>query len=497
MNLITDPWIPVIGTDGQNKLLGLAELFKQLKEIRDLDVKPHERIALMRFLICIVQATIQPADPQEWEQCKDQIPSRVVTYLEQWKPNPFFELLGEGGQFNFLQVPNLARNADEGINNVSITKLDMMLASGNNATLFDNAAAVKRTLESSHIALSLLTYQNFSPGGLIGVVNWNNAATPGNGTSEHAPCTSKVHCFIKGDNLLDTLHWNILTGERIGDNYGWDDDENPKWGKPLWEEPVQSLENQSAKENATMTYLGRLVPVSRCVRLCFNDDRECDGIILANGLTYPSYPEFREPTVTIIRVKDDNIELSASLEKGLWRQLSSISIKYYKRVGNGLSGPIVLNNLPENQPCKLWSGALVTDKAKIRDTLESIYDVPAKMFKDEGRQVYEEGIHYAETWAAKLSDAIKEFIHQLNRDKKQTPRPKALSFFWGNLEQHVSLLLQLVDEKQTSAWGETPWGKKVKATAFKAYENVCPQQTVREIQAYALGLKKFYENEEE
>lgn len=530
MNLIKDPWIPVIGIDGQNKLLGLAELFNQLKEIRDLDVKPHERIALMRFLICIVQATIKPEDCQEWEQCKDQIPSSVVTYLEQWQSDPFFELFGEGDQFNFLQVPNLKKEVKEksekkkknsneeaeNANDVSASKLDMMLASGNNFTLFDNGAAVKhtkRTLSSHRIALSLLTYQNFSPCGTIAACQQENneIIVSQKVSAKDAPCTSKVHCFIKGDNLLDTLHFNILTSELVVDNYGVDDEGNPKWGKPLWEEPVRSLDDRTAIENATTTYLGRLVPISCCVRLSSNKDKNCDGIILANGLTYPAYPQFRESTITVISIKKDkkdnsekeaNIALSASLEKGLWRQLPAISIKH-KKNDNDLSGPIVLNNLKDDQSCKLWAGALVTDKAKILDTLESIYDIPANMFEDTGRQVYEAGVHYAEIWAAKLSEAIKEFIQQLKRE--QSPREKAHFFFWGNIEQYISLLLQLVenpksiplDEAGKQALGETSWGKKVKATAFKAYEYVCPQQTIREIEAYTLGMKKFYENKKE
>ncbi len=511
MNLIKDPWIPVIGIDGQNKLLGLAELFNQLKEIRDLDVKPHERIALMRFLICIVQATIKPEDRQEWEQCKDQIPSSVVTYLYQWQSDSSFELFGKGDQFNFLQVPNLEKPSkeektakkkkitqeeDDSSDNVAVTKLDMTLSSGNNATLFDNAASGKRTLSFSRIVLSLLVYQNFSAGGRIGVANWNNIVTPGNGSSEHAPCTSKIHCFIKGDNLLDTLHFNILTSDLVADNYGLDAEDNPKWGKPLWEKPVKFLNDDEAKNNATMTYLGRLTPISRCMRLFYNNDK-CDTLILANGLSYPSYPTFREPSITLINKDDENIVLSASLEKGLWRQLSSISIKQ-KRDANSLSGPIVLNNLQEAQSCKLWAGALVTDKAKILDTLESIYDLPANMFNEKGRQIYEEGIHYAEIWAAKLSEAIKEFIHQLKRE--QSPKSKALFFFWGNLEQYVSLLFQLVkdsESEQIISIEKTDWGKKVKATVFKSYEYACPQQTIREIEAYTFGMKKFYDNKKE
>jgi CRISPR system Cascade subunit CasA len=83
MNLTIDPWIPAIRADGRRDLFSLQDLFAQAHELRDLAVKPHERIALMRLLLCIAQAALDgPEDENAWEQCHSLIQPRVRVYLD-------------------------------------------------------------------------------------------------------------------------------------------------------------------------------------------------------------------------------------------------------------------------------------------------------------------------------------------------------------------------------------------------------------------------------
>jgi hypothetical protein len=92
------------------------------------------------------------------------------------------------------------------------TKLDFMLSSGNNASLFDNAAGLPRSVESGRLALTLLAFQCFAPGGRIGVAKWNGADTPSKGSANHAPCTpsSMLHSYMQGNTLLETVHLNLF-----------------------------------------------------------------------------------------------------------------------------------------------------------------------------------------------------------------------------------------------------------------------------------------------
>ena len=87
------------------------------------------------------------------------------------------------------------------------TKLDLSLSTGNNTTLFDNFASITNNL-LSRSALNLLVFQNFAPGGRIGIVKWNGEDTAGKGSSNHAPCipSSMLHALVLGPNLLEIIH---------------------------------------------------------------------------------------------------------------------------------------------------------------------------------------------------------------------------------------------------------------------------------------------------
>jgi CRISPR system Cascade subunit CasA len=159
MNLTTDPWKPALQADGSRGLFSLQALFEQANELRDFAVKPHERIALMRLLICIAQVALDgPVDEREWQDCQPSIQPRVRIYLEQWKKA--FELFGANQRF--LQLANLlpGKVSDEGN---AATKLDMTLATGNNSTLFDNRAGEDRAIQAARTCLNLLAFQCFAP----------------------------------------------------------------------------------------------------------------------------------------------------------------------------------------------------------------------------------------------------------------------------------------------------------------------------------------------
>lgn len=105
MNLVEDPWIPVVFETGNSGQVSLGEAFSGGRKIADLAVRPHERIAVMRLLICIAQAALDgPADKSEWLQCREQIAAQAQVYLSRWRHA--FELFGDGQRF--LQMPNLA-----------------------------------------------------------------------------------------------------------------------------------------------------------------------------------------------------------------------------------------------------------------------------------------------------------------------------------------------------------------------------------------------------
>lgn len=505
MNLTTEPWIPIVRNNGTPGMVGLAEVFSQGDEIRDLAVRPHERIALMRLLICVAQAALDgPADFDDWKTCGRRIAPAALNYLKRWQDA--FELFGDGQRF--LQPDNLQRltkkPATEDDEGRLVSKLDVALATGNNSTLFDNAGGTERTFTPAQLALMLLTHQCFSPGGTIGVAIWNGKPTegwksyprPAPGYSEHAPCLSgsMLHTFLRGANIAETVYFNLLSKHAVELALGSD-----KWGQPVWEAMPTSPDDTPKVANATTTYLGRLVPLSRAIWL------ENDGhfMLRANGLTYPPFPEWREPTSTIVirKVKDqsERAVLSASLDKALWRELHALVVK---TTGKEPGGPLALQNTASDKPFDIWVGGLVADRGKPLDTVESVFHVPATMLVEIGQLTYEAGVRHAERMERRLRLAVsvyhKEVGNNLSRAEMREHRQRILSKatfqYWTDVDRHVNHLLAVAENPALldNGWHKTDWGQAVWRAALAAFEGACPCGTGRQIRAYALGRQALF-----
>jgi CRISPR system Cascade subunit CasA len=501
MNLTTDAWIPIVWKNGEPGTVGLLESFERSQEIQDLAVSPHERIALIRLLICIAQVALDgPADYDNWKVCLPWIVPLAVDYLDRWRHA--FELFGNGQRF--LQVGNLKQpttESDDDDEGKSTSKLDLALATGNNTTLFDNAGGSERTFTCGQLALMLTTFQCFSPGGRIGVALWKGHETSGKGSSDHAPCLAggMLHALLRGDNLVVSIYKNLLTKHQVEQLFGKD-----SWGKPVWELMPQGLADAEAVRNSTRTYLGRLVPLTRAIWLA--DD--CQSLILANGLEYGSYADgWREPMATIVTRKisgqvEERVVLRASIEEAAWRELHALTVEV---VSQKPGGPIALQNISEEeQAFDLWVGGLVANKAKLVDTTESVFHIPAAMLKETSQRVYEMGVGFAKTTEFQVKRAVSIYHKELGDDlgrpemknRRQQIQGNATAQFWTDIEQAVSRLLEVAAAPENlglkSEWHKTVWGQFVWRAALAAYERTCPHETSRQLCAYALGLKTFF-----
>lgn len=507
MNLTTEPWIPVVWDNSKLSVVSLADAFSRGHEIRDLSIRPHERIALMRLLICITQAALDgPADADDWKTCRPRIVPSALDYLTRWQHA--FELFGNGPRF--LQIAGLkkpAKTADGDEEGNATSKLDVALATGNNSTLFDNAGGSERNFVPAQLAVNLLSFQCFSPCGTIGVALWNDVPTLGwaaypkvkPGQSNHAPCIpgGMLHALLRGEHLLDTVHRNLMTKRQAEQFFGGD-----TWGKPLWELPPQSPTDEPAVPNATRTYLGRLVPLSRAIWLA-DDGR---SLLLANGLEYAAYPEWREPTATVVartvKGQPARVVLPASLEKAVWRELHALTVKAVGQDTNG--GPAALQNVADEEAFDLWVGGLVTNKGKLVDTTVSAFHIPAAMLTEPSQRTYEKGVKFAEATELRLRKAVSTYHRELGnnldrgemREQRQRVQSKATFQFWTDVERRVSDLLAVAENPALlgldKSWHKTDWGRAVWRAALAAFERACPHETARQIRAYALGRKALF-----
>ncbi len=472
MNLVRDPWIPVVGHDGKSRAVSLMEVFLDGEEIRDLAVNPVQRISIMRLLICIAQAALDgPEDEEDWLGCRQRIPPAAKEYLEKWMDR--FELYGEHA---FLQVPGL-----EVKRNATLDKLDFGLSAGSNHLMFDHGAHPEgRSHSDAWSALMVLTYQCFSPGGLVGSMQWGGETTTK--TSEHAPGVegSSLHTLLRGHSLYDSIHLNMLTKEIVRTL------PYTPWGRPVWE---LSLVAPSAEdcETATASFLGRLVPVARAIYL----ESERSRFTLANGLRYPKLPEARDVMGTVVMRNRGGVEqlayVAVDLARHPWRELCSILTLTAPQ--STASGPLALGHLQHSGRghIDIWTGGLSADKGKVLDVGEWVFGIPVAMLNAHELQAYSAGVSVARQGDAALRAATASYAAALKSGNSYATN--ARGHYWSCTDSQHDVLIRAASNLHADL--NTTWYPIVKQAMLDAYERTCPHKTPRQIQAYAQGLQKL------
>lgn len=478
MNLIKEPWIPILGQNGQTKLVSLATVFQDGKQISDLAVNPPQRIALMRLLICITQTALDgPSDEEDWYHCKNKIVDAVLIYLKKWQES--FYLYGKRP---FLQAADI-----EPLGNATLDKLGFNLAAGNNSVLFDHQAnPLGRGHTSAWCTNMLLTFQCFSRCGLIGTTTWGKRTTTK--TSEHSPAIegSALHTFIRGKNLLETVWMNLLTKEMIENLPGM------TFGKPVWEraDVLQGILSES--DSFTGSYLGRLVPFSRAILL----NKNKQTFTLSNGLVYPKLPAQRDTSATVVRRGKGNKEkdqyIAVNLSRHPWRELAAIlSLKAATVAG----GALALKHLHyiKSERVDIWTGGMAADKNKILDVGEWNFSVPVKLLNSSELLKYEKGVQRARTGEFKLKNAVKAW--HTNMSVKPVPYGTAQTYYWSELDRQYDVLEDSINKELSL---NDRWYLTIRRAMDSAFNHACAHTTSRQIQAFAIGsqqlrLKKFEE----
>ena len=475
-NLIDEPWIPVLMQDGTNRSVSLGEVFADAEgRIADLALNPYERVAVFRLLLCIAQAALGPErlnDERAWRTVKDAVGPVSSEYLAKWH-NRFFLY----GPHAFLQPDDV-----EVVKESTMTPCDKLvfcLASGNNSTLFDHAAngADDRILPDELLALGLLTYQNFSAGGLSGVCLWSGNAT--DKSIKGSPCreASMLFTIIAGDNLSETIWLNLLTAGMVFDSLV------SKWGVPAWE--LENLSRSSAAGLA-QNFLGRLTPLSRAVKL-IKGSTLC---ILGGGIEYPDLTLWREPMASVKLKKDGgSCYVSSDPARMPWRDLTSILAVREKGGRKSALSLKHLEFLTQEKDWTLWTGGLYSEKAKEIDTVEWKVRLSVSLLEDSALQKYENAIEYADKQWNSLRNAAREYAGVMSvEDASRFSRP-AERIYWDVLAQPKNQNLVLSVDSPTYL---PDWKKAARKAAEEAYRRACPAVTARQMEAYAQGFAKLW-----
>jgi len=270
-------------------------------------------------------------------------------------------------------------------------------------------------------------------------------------------------------------------------------------------------QDQGPIKNATRTYLGRLVPLKRLMKL----HRSGNCLLLGEGLDFPALVDGfpAEPTATIVvrntgkgkKVVPVRSYLAFRPGKAVWRELTALLLK---GVNQDDGRCLVLRNLHRQQELDLMVAAVARDQADIVDHVESVFHVPSRLTSEDGALCYEAEVRHAETLAGrKLAWAVETYRMELDAgwegrlksagsskgDLKAKLHSTATTHFWTRVETHLPLLMTFVDALGTDAApvAQSAWRQAVRRAAEEAYETVCGKETARQLRAFSLGWDKL------
>ncbi|MCK9609136.1 MAG: type I-E CRISPR-associated protein Cse1/CasA [Methylomonas sp.] len=539
MNLVTDPWLPVTNSKNQLCYISLNQLFEQPDEWLDLVLRPHERVSVMRFLICLVQAALDgPEEENDWDDAIEIIPEYTLEYLKHWRKNFYiFEDDIPESEENispFLQIRSLKPGNDT-TSGPSITKLDSSLAVGENAsTLFDHGAAceitgysIDREMTDSQIIISLITFLNYSPSGTQSSAKLGGVLIKHNSGATDSPCVNQnmLHTFVVKRSLVRTIHANLIDKETCEDFFG-----KNSWGKPVWEiaEP-KSIDDEQAKQNAVVTYLGRLVPLSRFCKL----KKESKYFVYCKGFEYSTKPKKKtdskkvyrdflpEPSTTIILSSENDYSVLKAGNNVPWREISALTAKRSKGTEGGA---LPLKFLSRGESLDIIVLGQIRDPenvAKVLDLVESKVHIPAFMLDSRNRQVYEANIKLCDQKSYQLFKAIEKYRASVDDDWKKILkrfseretrpsdrkardifRKKATHYYWTLIEKQRHLLMQYIsllgtESDQAREESKKAWLNAINSAVDETYRTLCNQDSPRQLRAYVTGWQILHPSKSE
>jgi CRISPR system Cascade subunit CasA len=309
LNLIEDPWLPVLGQSGP-RLVSIRTALTEARGIREFDgLGPPESVAILRLLVAILVDTFRWEATEEWgEVWREGLfgAAPIVAYLERHVRR--FDLFDESHPF--YQVAALEPTSATGVKPVALAMPEV--ASGNNTPLFSSLIDDRvPPLTPAEAAVRLIALQGFDQAAIKTGVKGDPATVAGKTTGNPTgPLGGLGIVMAMGHNLFETLMLNYPLGSLDeGDCPAWLREDGPSWQR----RPAAGI-------------LDLLTWQSRRVRLIPNSDGLIDRVVVAAGDRLDHTPLF-EPHTLWRQVKDGPVSNRPARHQSgrtSWRGLTSL-----------------------------------------------------------------------------------------------------------------------------------------------------------------------------
>jgi CRISPR system Cascade subunit CasA len=272
-DLLEEPWIPALCTDGSTATCSLRQVLRDAHLIREIhgDV-PTTTFALIRLLLAVLhRAVVVHADPAEaWRQLweSSELPGMIDDYLCAHRSR--FDLLDS--RMPFFQVAGLATMKGD------VSGLEKLIADIPNGQQYFTTRAGRsiQRIPYAEAARWLLHAMAFDLSGIKSGAAGDPRVKGGKGYPIGTGWSGSIGgLLIEGHTLRETLLLNLVLGRDGADDEPWPDDDLPVWERdPTTAAPDPGLFPTGPAVMFTWP--------SRRVRLA-HDGTAVTGVLICNG----------------------------------------------------------------------------------------------------------------------------------------------------------------------------------------------------------------------
>jgi CRISPR system Cascade subunit CasA len=459
-SLLTQAWIPLVGSDGRRKEASLMEALLEPQRWSGIEgANPVETFGLYRLLLAIVHRAVGPSPHPRTALLETWPHDKLKAYLDQWAD--YFDLLDP--ERPFLQVKALSQAK---LVSSPWTRLALDRVSGASRMIWDHSIDDRPIPQPiAVIARLLIAHLQFTPGGLVKALRTS---------AVRAPACSLLLMLPVGDSLQETLSLNLIpqTKERYADDL------------PAWERPPLTIKELRQPQKAVIdgpahryTFLSRAV-------LLQAEDGMVSTILYAEGLTTgeDTTPE-ADPMSATVTGKKGPMPLLLNEQKALWRDFPALNGSKGAEAAAVVNHAIeICESLDASRYLYLLAGGILCDQAKILFwRLEQRGLSPNVLRKQNLIAASDRALDLAEDTGRELNKSVYLLCSEwLRRGSEKDPDPKevralqasihANAVFWSRLEAAFWVFIDRLGEAENHSSVLDEWRSNLRSAMESTWE---------------------------
>lgn len=494
-NLLDEPWIRCINQDGRQETLGIKGLFMKAHDLLEVtDHNPLTELSIIRMLLAVIHRAVDgPKNVAEWIDIytPEKFDGRITDYLEKFRDR--FDLFAT--EYPFYQTPGLSffeKAKVDGkekllpVEGIPVSRIILGTASGNNKTMFDHTTdEMGSKVSPAEAARALITAQMFSLGGLYKkTTNYFGYLD----SCKQSHLVKGVHIILNGDNLFETLMFNLLVYNGNNPIPRLLDKSNlESLDRPVWEDNTPTVGTGAGTPTGYLDYL-----TCKCRHILLVPERE-DGTVFVRSVHMAQGKIFDQVinpmcVYTLDKKKAPGGGFSyhrkivdLQEERMVWRDSQSLFAFEEED-----TRPLALRNMEVLIKKTGWKGlrpipmerkficaayGIANLRANPLAWRKEVMDIPAKLLEAgvvpylvKSMEMVEKGMKAIEEEVDKF---VKTYMPQGGKDLKTPLRKEAAQYYWDRMEGCFHELLTNLSEHDGNSALEL-WVKDIKDTARSA-----------------------------